>query len=82
MVLNNMEHKFKVGDRVRVIKISDNSIPTSCQIGDVGTIDFCGNGNVYAVKLDKLVQKNPTGPTCTTAVEQWLEYENQLITCE
>lgn len=76
-----MKYKFKIGDRVRITK--GNTV--GCNIGDVGTIDFCdkwGVDNVYLVKIDRLEQKRTTDPTCACVVESWLEYEKPLITCE
>lgn len=82
-----MKHKFKVGDRVRVIKIDNKTYYSEApyKIGDVGTVTFCGqahsySANDYLIVFDRLNAEGKDPKWC--ALEHWLEPENQLIVCE
>jgi len=70
--------KFKVGDKVRIIRLS--GIP-SCELGKVGTMvdpDLYGNtnsGNEIHTKIDMGRPRRPTEPTntCWWIIEDNLE---------
>lgn len=82
-----MTHKFKIGDRVRVIKIDNNKFygTAKYKVGDVGTIVRCGftytHGNDYLIEFDQLKK---TGTRYDWyALENWiLPVANILIKCE
>lgn len=82
-----MEHKFKVGDRVCVTKIDNQTYYSDApyKIGDIGTITFCGQAlsygtNDYLIVFDRLKADGKDPKWC--ALEHWLELENPLIVCE
>ena len=82
------DYKFKVGDRVRVIKIDDDDYycAASYKVGDIGTIEYCFSniqyGNYYCIRFDQLTNQNQLD--YWAALESWLVLVNQnmLITCE
>ena len=46
-------NKFKIGDKVKIIKLENIDILTNLAIGDIGTITNIENGEFYLVKWDK-----------------------------
>ena len=76
------DFKFKVGDRVRVVKIDDDDCyqPATYNVGDVGTVirvyENSDYGNVYKIHFDR--------PGCLDwwALESWLMRDKPLINCE
>lgn len=46
-------NKFKIGDKVKIIKLENIDISTNLAIGDIGTITNIENGEFYLVKWDK-----------------------------
>lgn len=82
------DYKFKVGDRVRVIKIDDDDYygAATYRVGDIGTIEYRSRtrpqGNYYCIRFDRLTQQNQLD--YWAALESWLVLVNQnrLITCE
>lgn len=79
------KYKFKIGDRVRVIKINDMEYYglATYEVGDVGTISMHrhgSNGIVYGIDFDDLMASGEDG--CWWAKESWLKPENALILCE
>lgn len=80
-----MEHKFKVGDRVRVVKIDDKAYYNGAtyQVGDVGCVTYCGDcykGHYYWVEFDRL--KMLSEYNTWSALEDWLVEVKSLITYE
>ena len=85
--VNSMAHKFKIGDRVRVIKIDNNKKYGTARykIGDIGTIIECESthtyGNYYSIEFDRLKQAGVRYNWY--ALEQWIQpVENTLMTVE
>lgn len=77
-----MENKFKVGDRVRIIK-SYQGAPYD--VGDVGTIRHNEACSEYLIDFDTLKghKINPSDFVSQWyAISERLEFENQLIRCE
>lgn len=82
-----MEHKFKVGDRVRVTTIDNQGYYCKAlyKVGDVGTIRHCDhdskyNENDYCVRFDRL--KNDGEDPDWFALEHWLESAKQVMIFE
>jgi len=84
-----MEHKFKIGDRVQVVRIDNDKADylgeALYHIGDVGTIigrDTAGHyGNDYCIDFDRLQQVK--GRSKWYALEKWIKPADKLlITCE
>ena len=80
------KHKFKIGDRVRVIKI-DNPYYSKAlyKVGDVGTIRHCYrldkyDTNDYCITFDRLkaIGEDPIW----WALEPWLVRENPIMVFE
>lgn len=81
------KHKFKIGDRVRVIKIDNQDYYCTAlyKVGDVGTIEHCDydikyDENDYCVRFDRL-KANGEDPRWY-ALESWLELEKQVMVFE
>ena len=82
-----MKHKFKIGDRVRVIKIDNNKYYGTARykLGDIGTIIKCDSthtyGNDYRIEFDRLKQAGVRYDWY--ALEKWIQpVENTLMTVE
>lgn len=85
-----MEYKFKIGDRVKVIKI--NSVDfygqATYEVGGIGAIARVEDDDdydvVYYVKFDdESYNGNPNYPDhCWAVLEDWLEPYRYLIYCE
>lgn len=83
-----MKHKFKVGDRVRVVKIDDYNYYGNAlyKIGDAGIITYCGrtfdksHKNDYIIKFDRLKAIGKDPEWC--ALEHWLEPELLVMVFE
>lgn len=82
-----IKHKFKIGDRVRVIKIDNHKFYDTAKykVGDVGTIVRCGftytHGNDYCIEFDRL--KKAGVRYDWYVLEKWIQpVENTVITCE
>lgn len=81
------KHKFKVGDRVRVIRIDNKAYygDATFKIGDVGTIRACSRAigcdqNDYVVIFDPLKANNKAYEWWV--LESWLVADNQVMVCE
>lgn len=77
-----MKNKFKIGDRVQVVKIDDMTYYSDAlyQIGDVGKILFVSSDGDYRVEFDRLIYEDHHASWWV--LEHWLTLENPLIKWE
>lgn len=80
--VTTMENKFKIGDRVQVVKIDDIIYYSDAlySIDNVGKIVFVSSDGDYRVEFNRL--KREGKPSAWWALEHWLEHENTLIKLE
>ena len=81
------KHKFKIGDRVRVIKIDNPAYYSKAlyKVGDIGTIEHCAHDikhdeNDYCISFDRL-KADGEDPNWY-ALEHWLESAKQVMVFE